>query len=286
MVASVKQENKADHPNPPTDGLRNNHEPASNPAGDGWGSEKQLVSALSRLQEMEGKIQKLRTLVPNRIWSPLVPMVADKKDGSLFLRPKSPQDLFDQLGQSAREANDELEAFKASWNSPEMEATRNIVNRRLKESGGEYPYTTGTWERDYVRIFKQLDAEDQRKEEEKRRESAEEERRRFAPVGNDWNGIVESFAANAKPGLAVKLRPSADNLCRFNILLQKASVAFSVWQINDSAGTHLTEWGVATESRPNSKVGLDILANIQSRDRKWDLKYLLVSKHDLEVNFD
>ncbi|EFW16018.1 hypothetical protein D8B26_004211 [Coccidioides posadasii str. Silveira] len=250
---------------------------APNTAPDDWDSERRLVLALAQLQEMETKIQKLRTLVPTRLWSPLVPMIAEKKGDIRLPRPKSPQELFDQLGQAAREGNEEIEAFRAAWRSPEMQATWDHVNGKIKESGGNYPRGIGMWQRDYNVILKQLDAEvENKKEEEERKEREEEEMKLLASIGNGWRGIVESFATNEASGLAIKVIPSPDNTGQFSILLRNVSLFFFVQQVNDIDGQRVQEWRVTMEPRAHAtKLGQDIFDCIQSRDRKWDLKYLL-----------
>ncbi|WEW59782.1 hypothetical protein PRK78_005262 [Emydomyces testavorans] len=275
MAAPLQKESNTSLQEPNAESLEKHESDVSSAITDGWDTERKLVLALCQLQEMEVKIQKLRTLVPTRLWSPLVPVIAEKKGDFRFPKPKSPQELFDQLSQAAREGNEEVEAFKSAWRGAEMQATWAFIGEKLKESDGDYPQSTELWERDYDVILKQLDAEEAQKEEQKTQERENQERRRLASIDSERKSIVESFAANENTGITAKIRPSADNIGRFTVLLRNISALFFVQQVNDFDGQSIEEWHVIMEARPNStKLEQEVFNCIQSRERKWDLRIL------------
>ncbi|EEP77349.1 predicted protein [Uncinocarpus reesii 1704] len=148
-------------------------------ASDGCDSERRLVSALAQLQELDAK--------------------ARRKGDDRFSGPKSPQELFDQLSQTTREGHQEIEAFKAAWRSPETQAAFDRAKEKLKESDGNYPQTTGTWERDYGAILTRFDTEKRLKDEEQRNEQEEEEKKLLASTNTsqrfDWptSGRMERY---------------------------------------------------------------------------------------------
>ncbi|EEH03965.1 conserved hypothetical protein [Histoplasma capsulatum G186AR] len=245
-------------------------------AGEDWDSEQKLVTALSMLQQMEAKIHRLRNLVPNRLLAPLIPIVNPEARMPI---PSSPQEMFDQLAQAARAGVAEVENFQSEWRSPEMAAIWTRVDHKLNESGGEYPPTTGVWERDYDSISRALSREERTEKEQRSRLEEEEEKSRVVVLGEGggWREVVEKYRKQDLP-IAIHVPRPADSSGRFAVAIPKLSLQFYVLQgpsSYDSQGPQ--EWQVTTVPRGNtSKMEAEILECIRSRDRKWDLPYLLL----------
>ncbi|EEQ92016.1 hypothetical protein RJZ56_003563 [Blastomyces dermatitidis] len=237
-----------------------------------WDSESKLVTALSMLQQMEAKIHGLRTLVPNRLLSPLIPIVNPDIRTPI---PKSPQEMFEQLSQTARDGVAEVENFKSEWRSPDMMAIWDRIDQILAESGGEHPPLTGMWERDYDDILKTLNREEQGEKERKNRLEEEEEKRRVASSESGWKDVVEEYKKKDIP-ITINVPRPADNNGRFSVAIQKLSRQFYVLQGPSYDSKSPREWQVMIVPRGNtSKMETEILDCIRSRERKWDLRYLL-----------
>ncbi|OAT02274.1 hypothetical protein, variant [Blastomyces dermatitidis ER-3] len=201
-----------------------------------WDSESKLVTALSMLQQMEAKIHGLRTLVPNRLLSPLIPIV-----------------------------NPDIHMM-AIWDR---------IDQILAESGGEHPPLTGMWERDYDDILKTLNREEQGEKERKNRLEEEEEKRRVASSESGWKDVVEEYKKKDIP-ITINVPRPADNNGRFSVAIQKLSRQFYVLQGPSYDSKSPREWQVMIVPRGNtSKMETEILDCIRSRERKWDLRYLL-----------
>ncbi|KAK2784495.1 hypothetical protein FQN53_008485 [Emmonsiellopsis sp. PD_33] len=253
-----------------TDALDGNVSPfASN---EDWDSERKLVTALSMLQQMEAKIHTLRTLVPNRLLSPLAPIVNPDPRTPI---PKSPQEMFDQLAQAARDGVAEVESFKSEWQSPDMKLIWDRIDQKMAESKGDHPATTGMWERDYDAILRKLDEGERMEKDQKRRLEEEQERIQVASSETGWREIVERYQKMDMP-ISITIPPVSDNAGRFFVVAKKISLQFHVIQGPYSGPRTPREWQVMAVSRGNTtKLEAEILDCIRSRDRKWDLPYLL-----------
>ncbi|PGG95739.1 hypothetical protein GX51_08142 [Blastomyces parvus] len=239
-----------------------------------WDSERKLVTALSMLQQMEAKIHGLRTLVPNRLLSPLIPIVHPDTRTPV---PKSPQEMFEKLSQTARDGVAEVENFKSEWRSPDMMAIWDRVEQRLAESGGEHPPMTGMWERDYDNILKTINTEEQEEKERKNRLEEEEEKSKVASSESGWKDVVEEYKKKDIP-ITINVPRPANNNGRFSVAIQKLSLQFYVLQGPSYDSKSPREWQVMIVPRGNtSNMETEILDCIRSRERKWDLRYLLVS---------
>ncbi|KLJ09539.1 hypothetical protein EMPG_15033 [Blastomyces silverae] len=237
-----------------------------------WDSERKLVTALSMLQQMEAKIHGLRTLVPNRLLSPLIPIVNPDTRTPI---PKSPQEMFEQLSQTARDGVAEVENFHSEWRSPDMMAIWDRIDQTLAESGGEHPPLTGMWERDYDNILKTINREEQGEKERKNRLEEEEEKRRVASSESGWKDVVEEYKNKDSP-ITINVPRPADNNGRFSVTIQKLSLQFYVLQGPSYDSKSPREWQMMIVPRGNtSKLETEILDCIRSRERKWDLRYLL-----------
>ncbi|OJD19028.1 hypothetical protein AJ78_00979 [Emergomyces pasteurianus Ep9510] len=237
-----------------------------------WESERKLVTALSILQQMEAKIHGLRTLLPNRLLSPLVPIVNPDTRTPI---PKSPQDMFEQLSQAARDGVAEVENIKSEWRSQDMMAIWDRIDQKLTESGGEHPPTTGVWERDYDSILRKLDREEQMEKDQKNRLEEEEEILKVTSNESGWKAVVEEYKKKNIPITIDVPRPS-DNNGRFAVAIKNISLQFYVVQGQYYGSKGPREWKVMIVPRGNSsKMETEILECIRSRDRKWDVTYLL-----------
>ncbi|PGH29775.1 hypothetical protein GX50_07475 [[Emmonsia] crescens] len=237
-----------------------------------WDSERKLVTALSILQQMEAKIHGLRTLVPNRLLSPLIPIVNPDARTPI---PKSPQDMFEQLSQTARDGVAEVENFKSEWRNSDMTAIWDRIDQKLIESGGEHPPTTGMWERDYDNILKKLDREEQIEKDKKNRLEEEEEKIRVASSESGWKDVIEEYKKKDGP-ITINIARTAENNGRFSVAIRKISLQFYVFQELYYGSKGPREWQVMIVPRGStSKLETEILECIRSRDRKWDLPYLL-----------
>ncbi|PGH16680.1 hypothetical protein AJ79_01552 [Helicocarpus griseus UAMH5409] len=237
-----------------------------------WESERKLVTALSMLQQMEAKIHGLRTLVPNRLLSPLLPVVNPDPRTPI---PKSPQDMFEQLSQTARDGVAEVENFKAEWQSPDMKAIWDRVDQKSTETGGEHPPTTGVWERDYDNILKKLDREEEIEKGQKRRLEEEQEKLRVASSESGWKDIVEEYRNKDLP-IVINVPKPSDDIGRFSVAIKKISLQFYILQGPYYGNKSPREWQVMIVPRmTTTKVETEVLDCVRSRDRKWDLSYLL-----------
>ncbi|EEH35447.2 hypothetical protein PAAG_06494 [Paracoccidioides lutzii Pb01] len=237
-----------------------------------WDSERKLVTALSMLQQMEAKIHALRTLVPTRLLSPLIPIANPDSRTPI---PKSPLDMFEELSRTARNGVAEVENFRSEWQNPDMKAIWDRIDLKLVESGGDYPPTTGMWDRDYENILKNLDREEALEKERKRRLEEEEEKVRAASSESGWKDVVEEYKKRDIP-ISINIPRLADNVGRFSVTIKKISLQFCVLQEPRYDNKSPREWQVMIVPRGNAtKMETEILDCIKSRDRKWDLRYLL-----------
>ncbi|KAL1967072.1 hypothetical protein VTN77DRAFT_3596 [Rasamsonia byssochlamydoides] len=240
-----------------------------------WDSERQIVSSLWKLQELETKIHQLRSLLPDRLLAPITPIVNPRKAGSRKSIPKSPQQLYESLAQCARDGVAEVEEFKAMWQSPELKAVWGWVDEKLKESNGQYPQPTGMWERDYDVILRNLENEERQKEEQRQKDIEEQERLQALSAEGSWRGVVESFEKRQLPGLRLLM---SKNEAMITVYLGRAGMAFDVQEVASPEDSGTFEWHVDAQPqlwKAPSRLETAICANLNRRPRKWDLAYLL-----------
>ncbi|KAL2218110.1 mediator complex subunit 27-domain-containing protein [Thermoascus aurantiacus ATCC 26904] len=240
-----------------------------------WDSERQIVKSLWKLQELEAKIHQLRTLLPDRLLAPLIPIVNPQKAGPGRPVPKTPEILCEQLSQAVRDGVAEVEEFKAMWQSPEMKVIWDRLEEKMKECDGDYPQPTGVWERDYNVLLEELDKEERIKEERRQKDAEEQERLRARLAEGGWKGIVESFRQKGLPGVRILL---SKNETVITVVLLKAGMAFDIQEVDGQDGKGASEWRVSNKQypgKPKTKLETGILICLNSRPRKWDLEYLL-----------
>ncbi|KAM5451516.1 hypothetical protein MaudCBS49596_003788 [Microsporum audouinii] len=240
---------------------------------DDWGDERRLVSALCTLQQMHGKINQLRNLLPGRLLGPLKPVITQPPGCDKY--QKSPQELCQELSQSARSGMAEIESFKTSWNSPEMTEILDRVDARLRDRNGEYPHMSNIWECDYEEVLASHDRDEKQMQEMKAMQQDKLEKEKLESAVGGWKGIVETFKMRNIPGIALHII-SPDDAERFSVDLQSISTTFYVQRFRGNIGHDSEMWHVNTGFQQNqSKLALEILDYIQSRQRQWDLQYLL-----------
>ncbi|KAF3492241.1 uncharacterized protein GIQ15_01758 [Arthroderma uncinatum] len=242
-------------------------------SAENWNEERQLVSALYTLQQMHGKINQLRGLVPARLLGPLKPVITQPPGCDKY--QKSPQELCQELSQAARDGMAEIDSFRTSWNSPEMIDILDHVDARLKERNGEYPHMSNVWENDYEEVLASLDREEKQMEEMKLTQQDKLEKDKLESTPGGWRGIVEAFKARNIPGINLQIL-SFDDTERFSAELQSISITFYVQRTRGAVGHDSEMWHVSMgfqHSQP--KLASEVMDCIQSRQRKWDLQYLL-----------
>ncbi|KAL1856764.1 hypothetical protein Plec18170_003735 [Paecilomyces lecythidis] len=237
-----------------------------------WDSERQLVSSLWKLQELEAKIHQLRTLLPERLLAPLIPIVNPRKAGPNRPVPKSPQILYEQLSQAARDGVAEVEDFKSTWQSPDMRAIWARMDEKMKECNGDYPQPTGVWEHDYDKLLEELDKEESTGQRQHKKAEEEQSRSQALSTGG-WKGIVESFKQKGLPGVRVLLNKNEDVI---TVVLLKAGMSFDIHELHSQESG--VEWRVSNKQhpgKPKTKLETSVSISLNQRPRKWDLAYLL-----------
>lgn len=272
-----------------------------------WNSERQLVSSLWKLQELEAKvsyistpqrpiqwkrvflisllcslfanteqIHQLRTLLPDRLLAPLIPIVNPRRAGPNRPVPKSPQMLYEQLSQAARDGVTEVEDFVSAWQSPEMRAVWARMDEKMKECDGDYPQPSGIWEHDYDKVLEELDKEEHTSQR-RHKKTEEEQSRAQALSAGGWKGVVESFKQKGLSGVRILLSKNEDVI---TVVLLKAGMSFDIQEIHGQEEDGKVEWRVSNKQypgKPKTKLETSVSICLNLRPRKWDLGYLLVS---------
>ncbi|KAE8163939.1 mediator complex subunit 27-domain-containing protein [Aspergillus tamarii] len=237
-------------------------------------SEMQLVSSLAKLQELEAMIHQLRTLLPDRLLEPLVPIVNPKAAAGRAV-PRSPHMLYEQLSQAAKAGVAEVTEFQNMWRGPEMNAVWQHVDAQIKENGGQLLQPTGVWDRNYGTLLEELVKEENSRVEQQRKSEEELERSRIQATEGGWRGIVDSFVQKNVPG--VRVLPSKSETA-ITVVLPKAGMTFKVHTVGGSEVNGVPEWQVSSRTMPGqAKTKLESTASdcLNSRSRQWDLAYLL-----------
>jgi hypothetical protein len=204
-----------------------------------------------------------------------VPIVSPH--ASLKKQAASPQILGEQLALSARGGYAEVEQFKSMWQSPEMKVIWDRIDNMLKESNGIYPQPSGMWERDYDVVLEELSAEERKIEGRRQKDEELQERLKVLSTDGGWKGVVESFRQRSLPGVQIVLSRSEIFI---TVVLTKTGMAFDIQGENGQVETGVSEWRVSNKQRPGvltTKFESSVLNCLNSRPRKWDLAYLLVS---------
>ncbi|KAK2759415.1 hypothetical protein FQN54_002893 [Arachnomyces sp. PD_36] len=238
-----------------------------------WESEKQLVASLAMLQELEAKIHKLRSLVPERLLAPLMPIIRpQQKFGTYKQVPNSPHFLLEQLISTGKEGAAEVEDFKKEWTRPELKPVWDRVEQKMKDSNGEYPQPTGVWEKDYDVILADIDQEERRKVETKEKEIEEKERAEYLSIEGGWRGVIERFRAREVPDVRIVVDTKAGTI---TVVLLKAGLSISIQQPENTDNGAPDAWRILYKPGRTTKLEEEIMQCLHQRRRQWDLAYLL-----------
>ncbi|EAW13416.1 RNA polymerase II mediator complex subunit MED27 domain-containing protein [Aspergillus clavatus NRRL 1] len=238
-----------------------------------WSSEMQYVASLTKLQKMEAMIHQLRTLLPERLLEPVVPIV-NPRAASRRPPPKSPRVLYEQLAQTARAGVAEVREFQEMWQSAEMKEIWGYVDGRIRANAGQLLQPTGMWERDYDVLLAEMEREERGRKEQEERVEEEAEQAKIQAMEGGWRAIVEAFVRRNVPG--VRVLPSKDQPV-LTVVLVKAGITVHVQEL-DGEGHGVSDWRVmdkAVPGKPKTKLELGIMACLNARPRQWDLAHLL-----------
>ncbi|KAI5286898.1 hypothetical protein KEM54_006414 [Ascosphaera aggregata] len=308
-----------------------------------WTSEKKLLSALALLQDLESRTQNLRSLLPNRLFLPLEPVVDRKRETPRNPLPKHPAEMYDRLAISTREAIRELDLFKSDFTAPPVRAIfehvdelmmmmmmrgRSVINSSSSSSsksiGGKGGIATAIatappaeslepvplnthWSRLYDANLKAL----LRREEEEAKKGMDIARREklkeiIRLEGIRWKDNLLEFGKMFEvelefildvdvdmtaPSDGEKMRQQQDEEFTvrfvkrlFNLRLRRRSLknypieqGGGEWHIvdNKTNETNSKKDGFRTEADPNSTFKSQIIDAMNSRDKKWDIAYLV-----------
>ncbi|KAB8237246.1 RNA polymerase II mediator complex subunit MED27 domain-containing protein [Aspergillus alliaceus] len=237
-------------------------------------SEMQLVSSLAKLQKLETMIHQLRTLLPDRLLDPLVPIVNPKAAAGRSI-PRSPQVLYEQLSQAAKSGVAEVTEFQNMWRSPEVKAVWERVDAQIRENGGQLLQPTGVWDRNYGKLLEGLLKEETARTELQRNSEEELERSKIQSTEGGWRAIVDGFIQKNVPG--VRTLPSKSEAA-VTVVLPKAGMSFKVHTVAGSEVNGVPAWQVSSRTMPRqatTKLESAVSDCLNSRPRQWDLAYLL-----------
>ena len=220
----------------------------------------------------------MRTLLPDRLLEPMIPIVNPRVISQGKSMPKSPRVLYERLSKTAREGVSEVSSFRTMWTSPEMKEVWEHVDARVRENHGQLLQPTGTWERDYPVMLETLAKHDQAQKDERERAAEEAERTTRSAEGN-WRSVAEGFAHKNVSG--VRVAPSRSRDC-VTVTLAKAGMAFDVhlvsadgsWQVSNKPSVLSSS---SSPDKPATKLETSICGYLNTRPRQWDLAFLLVS---------
>jgi hypothetical protein len=211
------------------------------------------------------------------------------------------------LRKSATEGVAEINSFKESWTSADMQAIWQKVDEKLAETKGAFPQVeAGMWRVDYAEVLREVDEKGQK---EKQKEGGVVERDdevlQFPSSSiygtkeeTDPKTIIESFQARQIPGFRVA---STRNESTILVSLGSAGLTFEIQEAlttgSETSSTETTtntnkaslpEYRVSARqhlplSKPAaagnagaSRLENAIVAQLNARPRRWDLRFLLV----------
>ncbi|KAL4965282.1 RNA polymerase II mediator complex subunit MED27 domain-containing protein [Aspergillus stella-maris] len=231
-----------------------------------------LVSSLAKLQKLEEMIHQLRTLLPDRILEPMIPIVNPKAAQNGI--NVAPQKLVEQLSQAARSGSNEVAEFKAMWRGKEMKSVWERIETLTYENAGQLLQSNGMWEYDYNEILEDLTKQDNARKEKEQKAKEEQERSQLQSAEGGWRALVDQYTHATLDGMRVLPTKQQSS---FVIMLQKAGLAFKVSAVS-TGQEGVPNFTVSTKSpsgEPTSKLETAVLDCLNSRPRKWDLAYLI-----------
>lgn len=222
----------------------------------------------------------MRTLLPDRLLEPMIPIVNPRVISQGKSMPKSPRVLYERLSKTTREGVAEVTSFQTMWKSPELKEVWDHVDARVRENNGQLLQPTGMWERDYDVLLDKLVRDEQTKKDEQAR--TEEETERAQSAEGNWRSVVEGFAQKNVSGVRVAPSRSRDTV---TVTLAKAGMAFELQRGNaDGSWQVSNKPSVLMPGKPATKLETSICGYLNTRPRQWDLAFLLVrlTKHLME----
>ncbi|KAJ5498259.1 Mediator complex, subunit Med27 [Penicillium expansum] len=239
----------------------------------GLDSEIKLVSSLAKLQELERKIHELRGFMPQGLLEPLVPISNPDKVTLGNPIAETPRILRASLDEAARARVADVQQFQSLWRDPELTSVWAHVESRIKEANGQLLQPTGKWERDYDVLLEELAQKEKSKVDEHQREDEEAERIKAQSTEGEWKNVLERFIQRDMPGVRVITGQDETSLA---IALVRAGVVFQVKGVS-LPGCPVSDWEISSKIAGRSPTKLEdaILECVRSRQRKWDLAFLL-----------
>ncbi|KAL4942108.1 hypothetical protein BDV06DRAFT_222524 [Aspergillus oleicola] len=231
-----------------------------------------LVSSLAKLQKLEDMIHQLRTLLPDRLLEPVIPIVNPKAvpTGSNV----APQKLVEQLSQAARSGANEVAEFQAMWRGKEMKSVWERIETLTYENAGQLLQSNGMWDYDYDKLLEDLTKQNTARKEKEQRAKEEQERSQLQSVEGGWRALVDQYAQAGLDGMRVLPTKQQSS---FVVMLQKVGLAFKVSAVSTGQDGP-PEFNISSKSpsgEPTSKLETAVLDCLNSRPRKWDLAYLI-----------
>lgn len=160
------------------------------------------------------------------------------------------------------------------WRGTEMKAVWERVDTLIYENAGQLLQSNGMWDEDYGVLLEDITKQDSIRKERQQKAKEEHERSQLQSAEGGWKTLVDNFAQRNVPGVRV-LPPKNDT---FSVVLAKSGLAFRV-HAHHTGQDGVPDFNVSSKSsaEPPSKLETAILDCLNSRSRKWDLTYLLVS---------
>lgn len=252
--------------------------------------ERELLARLARLKSVSDQVERLRSLIPTRLLAPLTalgesaPGPVDRQDAPAvpaatngFAVPDG-SSLVARLQQRAADATVEVNDLKESWMCHDMRLLWQHVDRKLFAEGmsADDVLLDEAWNEDYEELLRRYD---QHKKDdiksEKRSDGAKSEEQMLLQVANGLDAYISSFVQNSSQ-LEFSDVSSADNDEDRGFTVRIKSISFSLrarMQRKPKA-----EWVISLvdEQQNLSNLKRSLFTTIDSRDRKWDLRFLLV----------
>ncbi|KAI5286411.1 hypothetical protein KEM55_000314, partial [Ascosphaera atra] len=214
-------------------------------------------------------LQHLRTLLPNRLFAPMRPLIDPSLATLINPMPQAPNELFDRLAETARESMEELDAFKTNYSSPAMRSIIQYIDERRRENKGLYPQMDFLWDVSYEALLGRM-----LKQEEKQLKLEDDEEQRirdeqFRQTLPEWKSVVKMYSGTF-PGLVLYVPPTDDGKARFSARLTQVAI-----ELHFVRGVR--EWHIAESmsNRTFSVLEAQIIEAINGRDQKWNLPYFI-----------
>ena len=116
-------------------------------ASDIHDEDRELIERLARVQSLQKQLLQLRSLLPERIISPIKQSVATQHGNRLVLNPAA---LAAQLNKVALQGSAEVGSFRTGWYSDEIRSIREQTNTTY------YPQGDDAWRVDYQRLARDM----------------------------------------------------------------------------------------------------------------------------------